>query len=229
MGYSSEVLADSPVAYYKMRESSGLIQDSSGNANHATSSSGSLTYLVPSAIRTDDGLSIDFPLAPYFNVTDHATLQVGDTFTVEAWVRRASTAASDYQTIAVKGSFAFHFVVNGGDGGKLELHQASVGLICASTVGIGDTKWHHAVATKSGASVFLYLDTTDVSGSVTDRTCGVGGTFQIGAQNAGALPFDGGLDELALYGTVLSPQRVLAHYLAATKPGDYFQSGSLWP
>ena len=37
MTYSSEVMADAPVVYYKLDETSGSPQDSSGNGNHASS------------------------------------------------------------------------------------------------------------------------------------------------------------------------------------------------
>lgn len=42
--YTTEVLADSPTAFWKLDESSGLPQDSSGNGNHFTATAGSPTY-----------------------------------------------------------------------------------------------------------------------------------------------------------------------------------------
>lgn len=46
-------------AYYKMDDASGLIQDSSGNGNHATSSSGTISY-AEAALTAKVGNSIEF-------------------------------------------------------------------------------------------------------------------------------------------------------------------------
>jgi len=42
--YDAAVLADTPRIYWKFQESSGLAQDSSGNAQHANATFGSPSY-----------------------------------------------------------------------------------------------------------------------------------------------------------------------------------------
>ena len=78
------------------------------------------------------------------------------------------------------------------------------------------TGWHHLVVTKSGASVHLYQDGVEVTGTVTNRTL-TNGTAQLvlGARRGTASAFlDGLLDEVAIYKTALTPAQVAAHYAA---------------
>ena len=73
--YATEVVADSPAAYYRMQEASGLIQDSSGNANHASASGGTATYQQTSPVVSDaSAKAISFSGDDYFSIPDHATL-----------------------------------------------------------------------------------------------------------------------------------------------------------
>jgi Concanavalin A-like lectin/glucanases superfamily len=215
--YTDAVAADTPVAWYRMDETSGLIQDSSGNANHATVSGGTSVYREPGAIPNEsDGKAIKFDGFNSFSAPDHATLDVGDVFTVEAWVKRPATTGTGYRTILSRGSGAFHVALNYDAGGTLELHLQGVGLCVASSVTISDTNWHHVVVTKNGGTVKLYLDSVDVTGSVTPRTMSVTATTLDIAHAAGAFIAFQTMDEIALYASALSAARVLAHYQAAT-------------
>ena len=86
MSYFDEVMADSPVAYYRMDEASGLIQDSSGNGNNATVLNGTTpTYSEPGALESDPAsTSIDFDLTfdTYFDIPSDITLDLGDVLTL---------------------------------------------------------------------------------------------------------------------------------------------------
>ncbi|KKM17709.1 hypothetical protein LCGC14_1673060, partial [marine sediment metagenome] len=99
---------------------------------------------------------------------------------------------------------------------KLTLNRGNVAAIVSSTSTITDTDWHHVVATKTGATSLLYIDGVDVTDTVTDSTMvNTGTAFHIGRRvTASDSFFDGSLDEVAVYPSVLTPAQILAHYNA---------------
>jgi Concanavalin A-like lectin/glucanases superfamily len=97
---------------------------------------------------------------------------------------------------------------------RVALGASGVAIIVSSTNTITDTTtWHHAVVTKTGATCKVYVDSADVTGSISNVTCGNGTGSNIGQDGGGSFA-DAILDECAIYATVLTPARVLAHYRA---------------
>jgi hypothetical protein len=217
VSYSSEVLADSPVAYYRMDESSGQPQDSSGTGNNTTATGGTPTYSQVGALASDPtSTAILFSPTPseeYFTAPDHATLDLADVFTIEAWLKLTSSDAGNHCYLT-KGTNAYYMAINAQ---RLQLSKAFAVDMVASTITITDTTtWHHCVGTKNGSTMALYVDGVDVTGTPTNATCADNTeTLSIGALPGFSLNFDGALDEIAVYPTALSAARVLAHYHAA--------------
>lgn len=229
--YVSTVLADSPRAYYRMNEASGQPQDSSGNSMHTTVTNGSPTYRQPGPLLSDvSDKAIGFLASnsDYFEAPDNAILDYGDVFTLEAWVKRGGTGAVE------------HFIVGKGDDGvnragglyiqddRVMLAQTDVAPMIYSTTHITDTtRWHHIVATKNGATMRTYVDGRDVTDLATasNLTCqNTSRPLTIGAEYNGAgghgSYMAGGLDEVAVYNTALSAERVWAHYAAGVRMND---------
>lgn len=225
MSYSSEVLADSPAGYWRCQEASGLIQDSSGNANHANFVAGTPVYHAAGPISSDPPTyAITFDgTTEYFDIPDHATLDVGDVFTLECWANR--NGGSSYRDIFDKGTNGYMLAISGGGpGDALTLVKQDTADIVASTISVTDNVWRHLVATKNGATSKLYIDGVDVTGTVTNATIvNTAVKLTIGSSYGATQFFPGTLAELAIYPTALSAARVLAHYNAATAisgPGD---------
>lgn len=224
MSYASEVLADAPKAYYRMREASGLIQDSSGFGHNATSViDGGLFYSqTPSPIITDPtDTYIDF-VASDFSIPDHADLDFGDTLTAEAWIITDQLGVS--RAISGRGSGALTWGLDGATD-KIFIAKADVGVICFSTIAIVIATWYYLVYTKSGATSNLYMNAVDRTGVVTDLTfVNVATPLKVGSDYNDTIQWNGPLDEVAFYSTALSQERVLAHYNAALTttagPGD---------
>ena len=220
--YYDAVMADSPRAYYRMREASGLIQDSSGNGNHAISSTGTADYAQLSPIAVDlTDKAINFSGDDWFQVPTAASIITGDVFTVEAWVK--FNAASGRTTAGVVGRGAgyggepdgWSVLFDGGTGNYFRFYSNSYyqGLFGP----YDDTAWHHIVFTKNGAVTAFYMDGIYLGGD-TAAPAVDGSTYPIyiGAAGWGGNPIDANLDEVAIYGTALSASRVLAHYNAAS-------------
>lgn len=215
MSYASEVLADSPNGYWRMDESSGQITDSSGNSHDSTTINGSPTYSQPGALASDpSSTSILFAPDESFEIPDHADFDLGDTFTLEAWVQLGATGES--YTIFDKGANAYNLFVYDVDG-QLHLERNGVATLAKSTDTFPvDSSFHHVVATKDGSTIAIYLDGEDVTSAGTNSTCtDTAVNLFIGDSNFGFSGWSGRMDELAVYPTALSAARVLAHYNAA--------------
>jgi hypothetical protein len=213
--YPGAVMADKPVAYYRMGESSGQPQDFSGNGNHTTTVTGTPAYSQPGAIADENGaIRFQGTTNNQFTAPDHPTLDVGDLFTVEAWIKLAATG--QYHEIVNKGGGTFQLDVS--DIGSIRLAEAGIAIICYSSVAITDTTtWHHIVATKDGVNFKIYLDNVDVTISAGGATCGSGTeALFIGNLYAGGFPANAFLDEIAVYPTYLSATRIAAHYAASS-------------
>jgi hypothetical protein len=90
--------------------------------------------------------------------------------------------------------------------------------VVASTVTVTDTGWHHVAATKDGASVKLYLDGIDVTGTVTDQTMSDNTLPLAIGQSSSSAFFNGTIDEVALYNMALTPSQVANHDVTGTPP-----------
>jgi hypothetical protein len=216
MSYASEVLADSPAAYYRCAEASGLIEDSSGNARDATASNGTAQYQQASPIASDPSdYCIYFDGDANFEVPD-VGLDLGDTLSLEFWIKRTTTGIAE--GIFAKGINAYETQIHTDN--KVYLSKTGVLDLANSTATITDTNWHHVVFTKNGTgagAMKCYIDGTEGTNEIfDDQVLDNSAT----ALHIGSDPFDSSyansrLDELALYDTVLSQARVEAHYDAA--------------
>jgi hypothetical protein len=215
MSVPAEYLADSPVSYWRLGEPSGTeaadVKAANNGTYKGTPTLGAAGLLLadPSTAATLNGTT------QYVSVPDSASLDLGDVFTYEAWIKRSGTGKTD--CIIDKGANAAVFRFDGED--HLLLRRNSVGDIAKSTTKITDTNAHHLVATKNGATAKIYIDGVDVTGAVTNQTCtNTAIALGIGASDAGTEDFfRGTIDEAAVYGTALSAARVLAHYEAGTR------------
>lgn len=194
---------------WRFDETSGTVaSDSSTFLNHGTYLGGP-TLGVPGRFNT--AVSLD-GFNDSVRVPDANSLDVGDSFSLEGWIKRSSTAKS--HALFNKGGGGFQLVVmNAGSGNLVYLRKANVTTIATSTAPVpADNAYHHVVATKNGTAVKIYVDgvpgTTPVS------------LVQVVQNTASPLQFgDGGsvpanYDEFAVYDQVLTDAQVAARYAA---------------
>lgn len=235
--YSLEVMADAPVAYWRLGESSGLVAtDSSGNGQDGTYNATGVTYSVEGALEdgttgvTLDGATwVDIP-AGVMNLATSTSPK-----TLEVWFKTTATTAALIGCRNAAGTPVFDLGVghNGatGDPGKLTALIRSDGNTLLnmgfSTALANDGGWHHAVLTYGvDRNVRLYLDGVVVRGPFSSGA-GTGYTFEDGwtrigdeRQNGTITNLLGSVDEVAVYGSELSDTRVLAHYQAGIAGGQ---------
>jgi hypothetical protein len=222
--YPQEVLADSPLSYYRLGEASGTTAVDSMGATNATYG-GSVGLGAPGAIAgdPDTGVALD-------GTTAYLALGTGFAF--------AGTAAMSFEVW-------FKPAVLGGGYARLLSKEANVGgrqgyLITVSSGGTSFERWrdgstggnnytspltvgayNHIVATFDGTQTFLYVNgvpttpsASPLSLSTSTEACNVGAYSGLMAGDF----VQGTIDEVAFYDHALAPARVLAHYTAATQP-----------
>lgn len=205
--YISAVMADSPRAFWKLQETSGLPQDSSGNGLHMTSTTGSPTYSQTGPM---GDLAILLNAGPN-RFSRSPTSTVTDNFTCELWFKIASHtgAATIYRDDN-----------NGGVGWGLQIDATAhiTGYYNSLTTSAGATalttgNWYHIVVLRRSGTWEIY-----VNGSVDNGSAGTGapgspgaGVVQLG--DGTALAFHAAY--MAVYESALSSGRIAAHYSSA--------------
>jgi hypothetical protein len=156
--YAKAVAQNAGIAgYWRLGDPSGT-QACDGKGTNPGTYRGGFTLNRPGALSGDADTSTLFNgTTGDVSVPNATSLNVADTFTIEAWVKRGSTGGTAGQVIASKQASGWMLLFNSAN--KLVLQQAPSTAIVASSTAITDTTtWHHVVATKSGTTVKLYID-----------------------------------------------------------------------
>jgi hypothetical protein len=211
--YSSEVLADSPLGYWRLGESVGSVaSDSSGNGRNGTYVGSGLG--AAGAIDGDSDTAAAFDGNDYVNLPTYAGLEPA-LVSAEAWVQTSSNSVG---VILRSRSYGYGVQVDGsGIPGFFAFPSPDAILVALGTTPVNDGAWHHLVGTFDGSVARIYADGA-LAGSSGSTP---GDVFYITSGNAigrdgscDCFYVNGSLDEVALYGTALSASRVLAHYQA---------------
>lgn len=214
--YQDVAVAGSPVSYWRFGEPSGTaaadVRGVNGGTYVGTPTLG-VTGISGAGFNTAVTLN---GTTQYVTVPDSTSLDLGDTFSISAWVKRSATGNVDY--IVSKGTNGYALHINASNQVRLEKYGVTNG--CYSTTTITDTTtWHHVVATRAPGVEHIYVDGEDVTtgtavatayaNTATALLIGVGATTPTG-------PFHGSLDEVAIWGRVLTALEVATLYDAGT-------------
>lgn len=222
--YDAAVLADNPLAYYRLEEAGGATAaNTAGGGFDGTYVGVTLGEASASANLGSAGLFgsgyIDLPALGSF--TQHS---------VEMWVNIdglaggccTSMLSTDAWTSNVADGGSLHYNLKSGRDVEHAINGGSPNNVNSSGGLIQNDEWYHIVstydttaggATKTYVNGVLVTDGAHTSGRKVNMTVG----SQIGAWNGGRnLP--GHIDEVAIYDSVLTPERVAAHYNAAGLP-----------
>lgn len=220
--YKDAVLADKPIAYWRLGETNGTTAaDISGNSNNGAYIGG-YTLSVSGSLNGDSDKAVTFDgLTGYVQTSkQYSSPQI---FSIKA---RFKTTGNTGQGLLHFGdsidtrSVASDRNLYLSSDGKLNFFVFSSGsFTITSSKAYNDGNWHSAVATLSSSGVELYVD-GELAASSTTPTSGHNytGYWHIGYVNMGSganYYFNGTLDEVAIYDTRLSETRIKAHYNAA--------------
>lgn len=215
--YVSEVLADSPVAYYRLGEMSGTVaKDSSGNGRDGTYVGG-VSLGRAGFVDDDDPAILSDGTTGYVDLGDVAALKPAYV-SAEVWVRTTDT--NGMLVACPTGFYGYDIWIDAGTGKpRLELDGVNLPVTSGTSVtAINDGRPHHLVGTYDGARGKLYVDAV----LVVDFAY-AGGALQYAAGSVcinnrigdSERRIAGTLDEVAIYDYALSADRIAAHYAAA--------------
>jgi len=219
--YSDEVIADAPLAYWRLDETSGTTANDAIGSNHGTYTGG-YTLNQPGIPSTGRPAALFNGSSGYVALGAPAVLNLTAAWTLEAWVYLTSTPngcgviCEQYTGGGDNVLYALGFGLNS-PGATLEMGYR--GLNWRWTIGsaLSLNAWHHTVGTWDGTTQRLYADGTQVA-STTPADAPVAGinALYIGRRHDGTGNsfFPGRIDEVAIYGVALPASRILDHYNA---------------
>lgn len=216
--YRSTIMADSPVAYYRLGESSGTTASDETGSYDATYTN-SPTLGEAGAISGDSNTSVLLASNEYAEIDSNLSITAYP-FTLEAWVKTSASSQQSAVCLADKSKTnAWIFIGTSSSGKAVVGRRNTTHYTNQSTANANDNEWHHIVATFTNSSTFeLYLDgdaQSATGSSVTIPSIDRASIGRIG-ESVPANYFNGTVDEVAVYDTALSASTIAAHYTAGT-------------
>jgi hypothetical protein len=233
--YAEAVLADGPVAYYRLDETAGgTLCDASSAHNQGTYSVSGVTLGRPGALHSSGDTAIAADGSAQVATSDANSGISGPTsFTIEGWFQTSTRQDQMVVDIGQGGAqnmagigpwsnlLSASYVVSPGSGdyitfdtfdGTFEFDAHSVGI------DVFDGRWHYAAVSFSAAGgvASAYLDNHGLgSAKVADKP--LASPIRIGfwVDTAYNKPFNGELDEIAVYPSALTSDQIARHFVAA--------------
>jgi len=158
---------------------------------------------------TKSGLEFDGTAGNYVDMGD-VDINIGSNFTLACWMKAMGT---DWRVFMAKGPK---------DGGHYEMYLTPEGIISAYIPDLGDFRasmtaevgvWQHVAFTYDGSTLTCYVDGGDggtQTWSVSSSVAAEVAAFRIGCLVDGTLPFNGQLDDAAIFSRALSQEEVQA-------------------
>ncbi|NEO95370.1 MAG: hypothetical protein F6K56_36365, partial [Moorea sp. SIO3G5] len=214
------VLADQPVAYWRLDETTSITAvDSSGNGFNGTYRNGVIQG-VPGVSGTAGEFDGNNDAVDVGIIAPGSALDISNkSFTVEAWVKPNELKEQSYVGIHPSNNR------NDGDGDSLYFRVTSNGSVrfgdfpddleTLNNVIEPDT-WYHIVATydQSSDRNTIFVNGKRVTGNDQGAFEGQDPRFLIGAwRNIGDQAFNGVIDEVAVYDKALSRESITSHFL----------------
>jgi len=219
--YAETVLADSPVAYWRLDDAGSTALDASGHGLNGTYGS-QVTHVAPGLVGGDK-TAPQFPggspgSSQAVVVQQSALLQPATSLTVELWISQASVNPDYAELVAYDGGVANNppydvFIA------KNKINFGLGNVVLAGATLLTSNVAHHVVVTTDDTTMSIWLDgvldaTQPVSGLInypsSSYLLGIGSPVS----NAAAA-FSGRIAEVAIFTLALGPARIAAHFQAA--------------
>jgi hypothetical protein len=244
--YPSRILRTAGlISYWRLNEPTGLFQDSKGT-NHASAVGAGLIRGVAGLLENDPNLavtSVNPSATSLITIPSSASMDVTTQLTVEFWCRPGAlpVSASSYPITRndVSGAFFIRHY-NAGDGRwEFNLRDSANNTRTVTTsagtfpprIATPGLRQHVVLTYDSTVGLRVYINgVLAASGAVTaSPNLITGGALTIGDRPSGATPFNGTLDEVALYNVALSASEAAAHYSAGAFGGTDVAFTAVFP
>ena len=220
--YGKTVYSDNPLIDWRVNDATGSTSAVDTSVNHDNGVvSGGVTFQQSSPVTTS-GLAAKFDgstgLIASTKVYNNPTV-----YSEELWFDTTTTNGGkligfgDSQTGNSANYDRHVYMLNSG---QLEFGTyTGVANTVISPKSYNDGKWHHLVATQGPHGMNVYLDGQLVGSNAVTGAQNFAGYWRVGGDGtwggANSNYFAGTIDEVAVYGTELTPSQVLSHYQAS--------------
>ena len=232
--YAQVVAADNPVAYWRLdqTDASSPVVDAVGSFDGATDDNGgqgTFTFGVPTGIPHETNTAMEVSGGATVQIPYALELNPFGPFSIEAWLQPATVAVAGDDYRSALGS------LGNGDNGPTGWHlyqqpNQTWALILwnASWSGTGwftdfdDTivaqNWYHVVIAYDGTLFGLYVNgASRFASQYPDFVPNSDSPLVLGWGYSPKNPFDGVIDDVAVYNKALTPAQVQAHYFATVR------------
>ncbi|MEV6159371.1 LamG-like jellyroll fold domain-containing protein [Nonomuraea sp. NPDC052129] len=224
--YRSSVLNSDPFGYWRLGEASGTSGEDLGTGAGDLTYQG-ITLAQTGALAGTTDTSATFKAGSVVKLPSNTIPHLGDQLSVEAWFKTTQSGVIMAAGTTENSSLARGAMLYVGTDGKLRGSLDAVMTPITSAAAVNEGQWHHVALTVAGQTQTLYLDgqqvgtmTGTATGWRTYATIGNGVTDPAKSPavpaTVQAFPFQGQLDEVALYGQPLTAAEVAGHYAART-------------
>jgi N,N-dimethylformamidase beta subunit-like protein/concanavalin A-like lectin/glucanase superfamily protein len=215
--YRGTVMADAPLAYWRLGETSGTVA-----ADQLTIRNGTYANAPalgqPGALFSDPATSVGFDgTTQYVQAPSDAALNPAR-FSVEVWARPTGGAGTYHGVMASRLYPQGWAIYLAADGSWEFWINSGTGMISVFGGTATLNTWQHLVGTFDGTTATLYVNgVAGGSGAVTAYQAQSGNPLEIAQSEPGDnFYFPGQLEEAAVYGTALSATQVQHHYSVGT-------------
>lgn len=206
--YATAVLADSPISFWELGETSGTAAADSADSNGGTYTGGfTLNNSGPSA-NTTGAASVNGSTG-FVDCGSAANLAFGNTFSIDGWINTTSDGA-----IISHGNSSWYLRVSGG---VLQYVRSQVAVQVTGNTQVSTGQWRHVgLAVNSSGNGQLYVDGMPDSQNVGNNVGAASQHVTIGCETNGSGVhsefFNGSLYGIAAYGATLGWQTFANHY-----------------
>jgi hypothetical protein len=227
--YRDAVLADTPILYWRVSETTGTTAANSASTGPAGTYYSSPALGQASAL-TSEIVNKSISTATSGSVTAATATTAPTQFTIEAWIKTSTTAGgrifgfgnNSTTTLSTNTDRQLYLSPTGKAVAGLR-NSALVKTVATSPLSYNDGHWHYLAATYNNTILRLYVDGAQVATTTTTTAATFSGYWRAATENLSTWPtppsgnnYAGGLDELAVYSTALTATRISAHYTAGT-------------
>jgi|GEM_PF-6870403 len=221
--YDATVMGDNPVAYWRLGEAPGspTVADLTGHGHTGTPLNGVLLGQLGALLGDLDTAARFDGSNDKIDVAFAAALNP-PSFTVECWARVMGGAGNYRSPITSRDDApqrGYIFYAEPGNRWQFWTGRTAGGWHQLNGPGAGFGEWYHLVGTYDGATQTkrFYVNGSLMATAVDGVNPNTARPLRIGAgatEGGGNYWFNGLVDEVAVYDTVLSPDRIADHYRA---------------
>lgn len=222
MSYASVIIAEAPVSYWRLGETSGTAAVDQMGVQNATYDLAAIAQGVTGALYGDADTAVSYNQnsSNTISIATTASHNITGDISVEAWIY--ARPSGGIGALIFGGCSTDPLPI----GYAMLLTNYQLSWYCGSASGVrsgpsvSDGAWHHVVVTATSTTVSFYLDGQPSGTATVPQTAtSYSGVRQIGGHVPNTWSdWLGELDEVALYNRVLTAGQVLAHYQAGAPP-----------